>query len=315
MRKLQLLALALSMALLCIIVSRPGMTEELSTSDVGEVVPWRPVVQAVLASDDDAEETSQVTDVTLLFALHLNVVADVPFEYGVRVYLAAKEFGLHPYDLAATLISEHSGPDSDFSLFSSAGYRHTFKYKPETLGRHAKRGEKERGIFQVKPNWVFTANKKLGTNWKKDDLFDASVNIRVGAFVISENIKSHKDCGDEARKHGLVDTLHSWTAHFKCAAKSRDDLLGRCRVAQRKWDKIRGSLTSVLPVDVKKFGRAHNARVRAVLDSYMSGQRSKLRGKIRNLCEKHGLEIPGDLKKMSYMELKGELQYLRGSVE
>lgn len=311
MRKLLLLALALSIALLCIVMQRAAQAEDYAEADMSSEIAWPRLTGTISVLRDAAEqEPNPVTDVVLLFALHLNVVADVPFEYGVRVYLAAQEFSLDPYDLAATLISEHSGPDYDFSVYNSAGYRYEFDYETTSLGRHTKKGEKERGLFQVKPNWVHVANGKLGTAWTKDDLFDPAINIRIGAFVVSENMASHEGCPSKARDRGLTDTLHSWTAHFKCGRSARDDLRGRCRTAQRKWDKLRGSLTSLLPGSAKRFGKVHNDRLRKIIEAYQSKSKHLLRRRIRRICEKHEIEVPKRLKKMSVEQLQEELRWL-----
>jgi hypothetical protein len=58
----------------------------------------------------------------LLFALHLFIVADVPVAVGIEVHHAAELYQVDRYDLAATLVSEHSGPAHRFS-FGGSGWR------------------------------------------------------------------------------------------------------------------------------------------------------------------------------------------------
>lgn len=235
-----------------------------------------------------------------LFAQHLFDVADVPHEYGFYTYDAALEIGEDPYDLAALLISEHSGPDLDFSYEGSKAYPYTFTYSPDSEGSGG-----EIGLYQLKPRWARKAAKFYGTDWKAEDLYDPEINTKAAAYVMHQLKKNHReDCGPQEN------SLHTWSAHYKCARKSRDDLRGRCRWAQKKYEKLRYSLSDFGDTDTKAIGKAHNERLRKLLKKKMRSNKHSLRVRLRKLCKVHELEVPKKLKKMSLEELQRELEWL-----
>lgn len=237
------------------------------------------------------------------FTHHLYIVADVPHEYGYYAYDAALVVGEDPYELASLLISEHSGPDVDFSYEGSKEYSYTFSYSPTSEGKGG-----EIGLYQLKPRWAAKAGKFYGEDWKASDLYDPEINTRVAAFLLKHLKESHaRKCGDQES------SFHTWIAHYKCDQKSRDDLRGRCRWAQRKWDKVYLSLQDFGKANVKEIGKAHNERLRKLLEGQERKNKHALRVKIRSLCEEHDIEIPKNLKKKSLPELQNELQWLEES--
>lgn len=163
----------------------------------------------------------------LLFALHLWLVADVPVEIGIQVHLAADEHDVDRYDLAATLISEHSGPDHRFSFFDSLKRTSTIRYPVDSEG-----SDGEVGLFQVKATWA----RRMGL--QPDDRYSLEHNVALGAYVVAAAQESHAE---------HTEAWHHWIAHWKCGPASREIRCGRCHFAQMKWVRIRKSLVAVRP--------------------------------------------------------------------
>lgn len=179
--------------------------------------------------------------VAALYAAHLRMVAEIPFEYGVMMYAASLEQGIHPYDLAAVVIGENSWSYGDFSLVGAWERPDSarFDYMPDEEG-----ADGEVGIAQVMPMWASKAKKKCEEEvWVSGDcdLFtpenrnQATTNLRLAAFVVRMAQESHVDEGQ---------SNHHWVAHYKCARKSRDNKCGQCGYAKRKFRRIRHSLVS-----------------------------------------------------------------------
>lgn len=180
-----------------------------------------------------------------LFVAQLNLAVGLPIDYGNELYDAAVANQVDKYELAATLIAEHAGPDYDFSLGTARKYR-KLNFDPLSEGK-----SKERGLFQIKPSWA----KKAGVN--ADDLFDPYINIQVGAFVVKTNQAKHaKACAHKKYQ------WHSWYAHYTCHRRERDQLQGFCRFKQLRYEKILHSLTEATP-DFKTVVNEYNAALKA----------------------------------------------------
>lgn len=203
-----------------------------------------------------------------LFAIHMTMAAQIDPDVAVMVYDAAQEEGVDPYDVAAVMISEESGPDWDFSLVAAAGRREagiSFGYEHDEVG-----GLGEMGYFQVAPRWGKLWAKDRGIEASSVDLHDAKTNIQVGAYVWRRALESHAkhavgagdidDCirkksralrhraaGEDAELWPIPDCRdkpdHHPIAHYKCTRDSRDSMCGQCARAQLKWGQIRESLT------------------------------------------------------------------------
>lgn len=198
--------------------------------------------------------------VAAMYAAHLRAVAEIPFEYGVMMYAAAKEQGIHPYDLAAVVIGENSWSYGDFSLVGAWDRSETakFDYIPDEEG-----ADGEVGIAQVMPSWAKKARKTcFEEGWRAGqcDQFtvenrnQATTNLRLAAFVVRMAQESHVEEGQ---------TNHHWVAHYKCARKSRDSKCGQCGYAKRKFKRIRHSLVSWdKPVHIWKRNIREYARYR-----------------------------------------------------
>jgi hypothetical protein len=205
-----------------------------------------------------------------LFALHLTMAAQIEPEVGVMVYDAALEEGVDPYDVAAVMISEESGPDWDFSLVTAARRRTAGIYLGYEYDEVGQMGEM--GYFQVAPRWGKLWAKERGLEPDTVDLHDEKTNIQVGAFVWRKALESHakhavdeKDIEDckrrksRARRHiasGAPEELwpmptcrdipdHHPIVHYKCKPESRNDMCGQCARAQLKWTQLRESLTMI----------------------------------------------------------------------
>ncbi|MHC4621434.1 MAG: lysozyme family protein [Planctomycetota bacterium] len=156
-----------------------------------------------------------------LFVLHVWLVANIPPAMGATICLEAQSWG-ERYDTAALLISEHSGGRSDFSPASLlVGDRPT--YETDTT---SPRGAV--GVMQLWRGWA----REFDVD--PEELFSATTNIRVGILAARYMRESHADCDADS---------HHWVAHYKCASRSRDDTRGPCAYAQRKWVRVRDSLT------------------------------------------------------------------------
>jgi hypothetical protein len=170
------------------------------------------------------EDTMEI----LLFALHLFIVADVPVAVGIEVHHAAELYQVDRYDLAATLVSEHSGPAHRFSFFDSLRREDTFSYP---IGSEGQGGEV--GLFQVKATWA----RKEGLH--PDERYKLRENVELGAYVLAQAQESH------AKHPGA---WHHWIAHWKTGPGKRELRCGQGHFAQMKWKRIRLSLVSVRPV-------------------------------------------------------------------
>lgn len=201
-----------------------------------------------ISSPTTVEETTSILERSF-FVAHLQMVADVPPEYGRYVYDAAIEEGIDPTDLAAILISEKSGPDKDFSLEGAHKRPYDFEYTP-----HAEGAAGEKGLFQVMPRWA----RKAG--YTEEDLHDPEKSAKIAAYVVKTNQESHKDC--EKRAYNF----HTWVAHYKCARVDRDviDPENFCRFKQMKFEQLRISLDSVESPDFKSIREKHQKRLRKV---------------------------------------------------
>lgn len=154
-----------------------------------------------------------------LFALHLFVVAGIPPEISHHVWESSLHHDVHPYDTAATLISEHSGPQWDYSLLSA-------DHSIDWTARDGADGET--GLMQVMPRWYKAAGADTADT-------SAATNIDVAAYVIAQAQASHAD-GSKARH---------WVEHYKCKRSARGTQCGQCGYASRKWQRIRASLTRI----------------------------------------------------------------------
>jgi len=214
----------------------------------------------------------------LAFLVHLLVAAEVPVDVSAHTWEAARAQGVDPYDLAAFLISEHSGPDFDFSVqtaLASGGYGVT--YDLDSVGSAG-----ELGVYQQEPYWVRKASKALKTEWTKEDLLDLEVNTKVAAYQLWHAQDKHaRACGK--------DSLHTWVAHLKCARKARNQVKGQCRYAQRKYEKLRYSLGAVLTPDLRAVGSEHNKRVRELVRKDEKRRRKGLVKQARKLYAELGV--------------------------
>jgi len=271
-----------------------------NVGESGFVAPFLRVAKEIFQTEETQKLPYENEVREYLFSIHLFLVADVPYEYGLYTYRAAKSLDEDPYDLASLLISEHSGRDDDFSFEGSKGYHYTFDYDPSSVGSGG-----EIGLYQLKPRWARKAAKFYSTDWKAQDLYDPEINTKAAAYVMYQLKKNHlEDCDGE-------NSWHTWTAHYKCARKSRDDLRGRCRFAQRKWDKVRFSLVNFGSADTKAIGEAHNDRLRVLIDKHQRKSKYVLRKRVQKLCKMHEIPIPENLRKMSLEELEQELMWMK----
>lgn len=234
----------------------------------------------------------------VFFSIHVHFAADVPLEYGVYAFQAAAAVDIDPYDLVALLVTEHTGEESNFSIYTSVGRHARPRYPEDEVGKGG-----EIGLYQQKPNWVGRANKYYGTSWKSDDLYDPWINTKVAAYQVMHAIEKHSRACTSS-------SLHDWTAHWKCSLDSRDALTGQCRYAQRKYHKVRTSMTSVLPVDTKEVGKEYNAAVRRKLDKDQRNNKHFLRYKIKRICVEQGIEVPSNLKELTIDQLQAKLDFL-----
>ena len=184
-----------------------------------------------------------------LYCIHLALIAGVPVEVSREMHLASDELGIDRYDLAAYLISEHSGPQADWSLLSSVARG------DDTDWYNARDGsDGERGIFQTMPRWA----RKAG--YTAEQLDDPIVSTRVGAYVLAQAVESHRSC--ESRRYNL----HRLPIrHAKCRKSARDDTTGQCAYSARKWWKVRVTIGSLFPKNLKALGHDHNEYGRRVL--------------------------------------------------
>lgn len=178
------------------------------------------------------------------FATYLSFAVDFPYEYGLLVHDSASSRGIDPWDLAAVLISEKSGPDYDFSIEGSIKQYGTFKWDNSNVGQ-----EGEVGFFQIKERWA----RKAG--YKGDELYKEEVNIDVAGYVVSENMNSHEKCKSQKG------TYHDWIAHYKCAKSDRNKFEGFCRFKQENWERIRESLGKVMSPDFKEINKNMKNRI------------------------------------------------------
>lgn len=216
----------------------------------------KPVVHVQKSIPKRSEDTNPEGYVAILYATHLMLVADVPLEYGVYAYAAAKEQGIHPYDLAAVFIGENSWKYGDFSLIGA--WRRpedvVFDYVPHEEGQGG-----EVGIAQIMPGWPPKARKACQEeSWAGGGCEELTVakrtdpmtNMRLSAFVIRMAQESHSE--EETVQSGEIpDGYHNWVAHYKCARDARVDMCGQCGYSKRKFRRIRHSLVSwTKPVDI-----------------------------------------------------------------
>jgi hypothetical protein len=183
-----------------------------------------------------------------VYVAHLNLVATIPIEYGWYLFNAALKTGLDPLDLAAVLISEHSGPDKDFSLVGGISRDYYEDYEVDAEGKAG-----EVGMFQTMPWWA----KKAG--FTQEDLKDPEKSIQIGAFVVKNNQESHSQKCEKQRY-----VWHTWIAHYKCARKDRDLLEGFCRYKQNKWWQLRISLGSITTPDFKAIKKAQKKALKDI---------------------------------------------------
>jgi hypothetical protein len=268
----------------------------------------------------------------MAFVQHINYVGNVPYEYGWEVYYAALgvadprcECGdeptqgcvkqrkpqfqgnplrchLDPYDLAALLVSENSGPDLDMSIETAKKRQYDFDYDPKEV---AKAGGGERGLFQIKKRWVWKASDYFGIKetWTKDDLFKAEINIWTAAYVWRMAFHSHMAC--ERRRYNY----HSAAAHFKCAPKDRDTIDPRnfCRFKQKKFEKMQYSFTQVETPDLDALGKAHNKRMRKLrkkAEHDWKRKQKRARKRARKAKEHKQRKIERDAKRTVRKKLK-----------
>ena len=180
----------------------------------------------------------------LLFALHLACVANVPLDHGLQIFAAVDTFEAR-YDLAATLVSEHSSGRWDFSLqgaiVRAAQGKRAITYEADAEGKGG-----ERGLYQLWPGWA----GEFG--YKKADLWEPETNIIVAAAAIDYMQTSHASCNGSD---------HAWVGHYKCKDEARDSVYGRCLWAQNKWLRLRASLVSLgTPADYLKAQRKTQAK-------------------------------------------------------
>lgn len=236
-----------------------------------------------------------------LYVYHLETVANVPKEFSSQMYQAALDIGEDPYDLAALLISEHSGPDMDFSWEGSQEYSYEFQYQTDSVGSAG-----ELGLFQLMPRWVTLAAEFYGTNWTSEDLLNPEVNIRAAAFVLHTLRESHQKC--EKRTYNY----HDWPAHYKCSRTSRDviDPSNRCRWSQKKFEKLRYSLSQEDKPDLKAMGEAHNKRMASLKDKETRSFKRTQKKRLEALRKEAEIEPAKSPKEMSIEEIEGEIQEL-----
>jgi len=213
----------------------------------------------------------------LQFVLVMNARADLPYEYGWYTYRAALEEDVDPLELGAVLISEESGPDVDFSVQGALARSYEYDdWDPDSLG-----SSKERGLFQIKPRWVWSINKHRGTDYVKDDLFDPEVNARVAAYVVARAKESHKEhcIGRRFNYH------ESFVAHWKCAREDRDNIDPKnfCRFKQKKYEKLLISLSAFFSPDFNAIGKAHNQRMKKLKKRHERWVNRKTRRALRKL--------------------------------
>ena len=175
-----------------------------------------------------------------LFALHLLIIAGISPEISTEMWLAARHYGVEPYDLAAVLISEHSSYDADFSIMTSIARGHPYKWPVDREGQAG-----ELGLFQVQARWA----RKAG--FEADDRADPIASAWIAAYVIHTAQDSHSKCSDPN---------HDWIAHWK--GGDRDALTGQSRFAQSKWSIIRQSIRRLTPVNVRRLHHQNYEKAR-----------------------------------------------------
>ena len=202
------------------------------------------------------------------YCLHLWLVAGVPVEVSREMHLASEDLGLDRYDLAAYLLSEHSGPEAQWSVLASIARGHEIDW---TDSRDGSAGE--RGLFQTMPRWA----RKAG--YSAAELGDPIVSVRVGAYVLDQAEESHRDC---------MLRRYPWhrlsIRHVKCGSSARDDTEGQCAYSARKWWKIRVTLGAIFPLDLRAIGREHNDYARRIerrARRDMDRSERRARGKLR----------------------------------
>jgi len=245
----------------------------------------------------------------VIFVAHLEAVAEVPREIGHYTWQAARAIGEDPLELAALLISEHSGPAIDFSFETTlANGGHGVTYELDSVGS---RGEV--GLFQQDAFWVRKANKHYGTDWKEEDLYDPWVNTQIAAYQMRSAKRRHaKKC------EGKRSNLHTWVAHWKCATKARNAIRGQCRWAQQKYEKLLYSLTQYETPNLKEVGKEHNKVLRERMKQYEKSRKRRLLKSARVLWKKSGLSTDDPVwqavKEMSADEIKGLIRNLEADL-
>lgn len=177
-----------------------------------------------------------------LFAFYLNYTTEFPFEHGLLVHQSAVSRDIDPWDLAAVLISEKSGPEYDFSIEARwKKRRRSLRWDNSVVGR-----EGEIGYFQIKERWARLAG------YRGDDLYDPEINIDVAGFVVQKNRESHERCRSRS---GSRANYHGWIAHYKCGREDRDKFDGFCRFKQNQYYRIRESLGRISSPNFQEINR------------------------------------------------------------
>jgi len=229
--------------------------------------------------------------------------AGVPPEFGWYTYKAAVAIDIDPYDLGALLISEHSSYRFDFTFAKMPEYDRPITYEADATGSGG-----ERGLFQQKPDWIYSARTFYGTDWEPDDLYDPWVNTQVAAFQVKHAIESHEKCAGQ---------LHDWMAHWKCGPKARNSYKGQCGFAQRKMLKVKASLRDpyISPEDLKAVGKERyvyfDGKAKALAKHAARKKRRSLRKDLMEAYDRN--EVPYEeaaLREWSIEELQRELDFL-----
>ncbi len=182
---------------------------------------------------------------SLLFIVHLWLVAAVPPEIGAMLYSSAGSWG-DRYDLAAVMISEHSSRRWDFSAEGALSRWADGKRSP-TYDLDAEGSRGERGLFQLWRGWAGEAG------FDSEALWTLEGSTEVAAYAVAHMQYKHDGCSGD----------HEWIAHYKCQETARDDRVGACRYAQNKWQALRRSLVSLWTPDdyYEELGDAQSRRV------------------------------------------------------
>lgn len=160
----------------------------------------------------------------LVFSCHLSIVADIPPEYSTAILVSSAKEEIDPYDMAAVLISEHSGRDYNFSLlgYPDEDWLHAWEPAEVSVGLGG-----ELGLFQLGKYW----RRKTGLS--DEDAGDPILNIFAAAAAIRGMQESHEGCAGD----------HTWVAHYKTSPGYRDVVCGQIGWSKRKWKRLRASLT------------------------------------------------------------------------